>query len=336
MVDVVDPVDESIVDETPEAPVVELTPEEQETQDALLQVNGDIEGEVKPNRPLDEGVQDEEIPETELESEEDPGETPTEGEPSAEVTTAPQEEIAPEKDETGVYAPVTTDPGDFKPGDYSFTIQTTDGKVHKISTPEDAESFAAQLDNSPDMIAASQFLALGRKTSMMEQGLATDKRAYDAIKEQHDLQTSQQATREQYLTQWQGEVKYLRDKGDLPPITDELNKADWTDPKVATEPGVKETLALYKYMEEENNRRMAAGLPPDLSVVSANTSMRLEERLNLDKEEVESNKTRQRSRGSMVTGKSPHIPANASKGTLIGEPKGLEQLATEAYYAQQE
>jgi len=58
----------------------ELTQEQQQEQDALLAVNGDIKGELKPNRPLDDEVLPEEKEDGEPET---TGEGDTNGEPGA-------------------------------------------------------------------------------------------------------------------------------------------------------------------------------------------------------------------------------------------------------------
>src|ERR1039458_898029 len=325
---------------TPES-TPELTPEDQQVEDALLQVNGDVKGELRPNPTMDEPVVDEEEPETpvetpeEVEEPEKPEEV-IEPEEQEEAPVAP--ELTPEKDETGVYAPVTAqDPGQFKQGDYSFTIQTADGKTRRISTVEDAETLAGELDNNPELISASQFLMLGRKTASMEQGIAAEERTYQAQKEQFDQQTEQAQSREQYLTQWQGEVNYLRGKGELPALEASLNNADWTDPKVANEPGIKETVELLKWMQVENDRRMEAGLPADLSVVSAYNARQLELIRSEDRETTSREKTLTRSRGAMVGKKAPAAPSSgAARGTITGTPHSLDDLATEAYYAAQE
>ena len=58
--------DENPAPKADEAEVVEekeLTIEEQQVEDALLAVNGDIKGELKPNRPLDDEVDAEEVAE---------------------------------------------------------------------------------------------------------------------------------------------------------------------------------------------------------------------------------------------------------------------------------
>lgn len=324
-------VDPKEPDKTQEDPKEDLTREEQEVEDALLAVNGDIKGELKPNRPLEE-EQPAEEPGKPVENEEEKQENKDGEQGKKEDEVVP--DITPETDETGVYTPPTaTDPGEFKPKDYSFSIQTTDGKTHKISSPEDAESFATQLDEHPELITASQFLTLGRKTATMEQNLARDQESYDQAKVKFEEEQTQATNREQYLTQWQGEINYLRQKGELPAITNELNNADWTDPKVAASPGVKEALAIFKWMEEENNNRMAVGLPPDLSVVSAFNTMQLEAIRNEEKDTLSREKEATRKRGAMVGGKAPYTPSNTPKGTLVGPARGLDDLATEAYYA---
>jgi len=118
------------------------------------------------------------------------------------------------------------------------------------------------IDKNPESISAYQFGLLNRRSAVMEQSIASDRRNYDADKVKFDEQQEQTATREQYLTQWQGEINYLRQKGELPAITNELNNADWTDPKVAAESGVKEALAVFKWMEDENKQADGGWVAP--------------------------------------------------------------------------
>lgn len=316
------------VDEKVEAPS-EVSSEE---QDAVEMYTGGGKGEVKPNPSFDEEIVPEEESEQDVEIEEEPE---VEEEIEEEVAAEESVQFETEEDKTGVYEPITANnPGDFQPGDYSFVVQTADGRSRRINSLEDAESLAKELDNNPELITASQFLSLGRKTALMEQGIANDRRVYEQQKEEYDFQASQAATREQYLTQWQGEINYLRQKGELPSIAPELNNADWTNPSVASQSGVKEAIELLKWMETENSKRIAAGLPPDLSIVSAHNSRQLENIRNADKEETTKQKDISRARGAMVGKRAPYSPGNESKkNAIIGTARGLEDLVTESYYA---
>lgn len=321
--------------EAPKEP--DLTPDQQEEQDALLMVNGNVKGEVKANRPLDEEITEETSePET-------PSETPAEDETEAEEPTPSEtEEETPkapeptaEPDEAGVYQPPSAvDPGDFKPGDYSFSIQTTDGKTHRISAPEDADALAASFDINPELISASQFMNLSRKTALMEQGIANDRKSYDQMKEQYDAQAAQQETVQQtYLTINNG-FNYLQQKGILEPVPPELDKADIKWQEHTDNAAIKARLDILQYISEENARREAAGLPYSFDPIAAQTAMELEALRTQDRENNSREKTATRTRGAMVGKKAPYVPTSEQPGVLVGPARGLDDLATEAYYNQ--
>lgn len=323
-------VDPQEATEQPEENKEELSREDQQVEDALLAVNGDIKGELKPNRPLDEDISEEPAaPDESTVIDEEPEATE---QPEEEVEAAP--DITPEADDAGVYAPITAvDPGEFKAGDYSFTVQTTDGKSHKISTPEEADEFATQLDEHPELISASQFMSLGRKTATMEQSIARDQQAYETQKAEFTRQQENTQVKDKTIEQWNGEMNYLTANDKLPAVPSAIDvPGGWE--KNPNDPGVKARLEVFKYMEEENNKRMAVGLSPDLSFLSAYNAMQLENLRNQEQSAADEEKTLTRSRGARVGGRAPYTPSNPSKGTIVGAPQGLDDLATAAYYAE--
>lgn len=223
------------------------------------------------------------------------------------------------------------DPGDFKPGDYSFEVKTSDGKTVKISTPEEAEAFAAKLDDDPSIVSASQFLALGRKTAAMEQRLEQDRKVWEDDKKKFDAQQEQGKAREKTTEQWGKEINYLRGTGKLPTITPEQSTADWSDPEVAKQSGIKEVMDVFKWMETENGRRVQAGLAPMQSFLDAYRGHQEETREQQVKEEADKATKVRQTKGGMVTGNAPHIPSNTPKNSIVGEGGTLNDLMADFY-----
>lgn len=255
---------------------------------------------------------------------------PDDAEPTEEPDdTKPTIELKTEIDEEGVYEAISEDPGNFKPGDYSFEIKTADGKTHKLSTPEDVDAFAATLDDNPESITASQFALFNRKAVVMEQGIASDKKVYETDKGEFDKQTALTETRETQLKQWNNEINYLSTEGKLPEISVANNKADWSDPEVAKDPAVAARLDLLEWMSTENEKRMLAGLEPMTSMVDAFNNRRLEQIDSQDEEDKKSDTADRRRRGGKVGGNAPYSPEAAPKNSIVGKGGSLGDLVTE-------
>jgi hypothetical protein len=325
-------------------------------QDALGAFVGDVKGAVTDNENVPEvevkegseekegedkkdvetedetEVDEKEKPEAEkTESDKDETEVPAK-ETEDKSTEVKLPEVAPEKDEAGVYKePTIEDPGDFKPGDYSFSITTTDGKTHNFATPADLDAFATTLDDNPELISASQFSLFNRKSALMEQGIASDKKEFDANKEKFDAEQNLQTTRNNMITQWNKEINYLAKSGDIPEISDENNKADWADPEVAKDPAVVARLALFKWMETENNKRMDAGLEPMKSILDAHNAMQLESMRGQEKKVADKAKEVRRAKGAMVAGPTSHISEEQPKDSIVGTGGSLDDLVAEYY-----
>lgn len=241
----------------------------------------------------------------------------------------PTPELEPEKDQAGVYEDnKLEDPGDFKPADYSFEVKTTDGKTHKISTPEDADAFAEKLDGDSELITASQFSTFNRKAALMEQGIAFDKREYETQKTEFDNKAALEETRNNTVVQINNGFNYLESKGELDKLAPEMQVAGAWE-KNPDAPGVKERLAVLKYMDQENERRIANGLDPSFDIVSAHNAMQLEQMRQGNKDESKAKVQERRQKGAKVGGSASWTPENKPKNSIIGTGGTLSDLVTE-------
>lgn len=312
------PVEETTKD-SPTEEVVETNPETALAEEALLEFAGDVKGSVEDNPTLHPEVEEETETLEEVE-------TPVVEEPVTEPAPEPkvEEPVIPKPE-------VKSDPGDFEPSDYSFEVKTTDGKTVKITAPEDATALAERLDDNPELLAASEYTKFNINTTKMTLGIERERQTYDANKGAYETEKAAIEARNTQLNQWASELDYLRNKGDLPAITDELNKANWQDPKVFDQAPVKEALAIFKWMEGENIERRRAGIPEVTSAVDAFRLMLNEnERKEAIEEKSKDKETRQR-KGAMVGKNAPYIPSNAPKNTIIGSGGSLSQLGSDLY-----
>lgn len=313
---------------TNEQPKEEVTEVSDAEQDALNSIS-DVKGDVTPNDVAEPEPEVAPEPEEEVEEAEEP-ETP---EPGPAEAVAPPEPVPAAA--TPPVEPLTAiDPGDFKPGDYSFEVTTTDGKTRKIATPEDADKFAQELDDNPELISASQFVSFNRGVTKMDVGVEGDQKAWQEMKEGYETQEKAEELRQKTVAQWDKEINYLRERGDLPKGSADLNNANWSDPKVAADPSVKAVKELFDWMEAENNRRMGVGLEPVQSVVDAFNSKQLEDMRQQDKDRGNKEVSRRRSMGARVSGGSPYVPTNTPKGSIVGTGGTLDDLLTDYQYSQ--
>ncbi len=290
-------------------------PKEEIDEDAIAAITEGVTGAVTDN----DDISQEEVAEPEPEAPEPEPESEPEPKPAAEP-----DESVPEP------APVAADPGDFQPGDYSFEVETTDGKTVKISTPEDAESFASRLDNEEGLINASQFLNFNRKTAAMDIGIAADKKAYDAAQVVYKEAAAEEQVRTDSLAQWGRELEYLRGQDELPPLKPELNSADWTDAEVAKDPGVAATVELLSWMDSENNRRIDAGLSPITSVLDAHAAMQLQAIKSAAKASDDKDRSTRQRKGAMVgSGAATEEPLVRQGRDITGSGGTLDDLVGE-------
>lgn len=215
------------------------------------------------------------------------------------------------------------DPGEFTPQDYSFNI-TIKGKPVKVATPEQAEELA---DDAENFDTPAQLLAFIRATQKMETGLETDKAAWERSKNAFTEQQQAEQQRQEQVNTISAEFNYLTQRGDLPPIAAEYQNANWTDPLVVAQPGVREQLALLKYMSAENDRRDKAGLKSKVSAIDAFNGWKIEE-AKVKAEADKKNAGQQRRQASArVAGSSAAPVSNRPKGISVGRVGNLNDLS---------
>ena len=217
----------------------------------------------------------------------------------------------------------TTDPGEYKEADYSFDI-TLDGKTTTIKTPDQATEFA---DTHAEEFTARNLLDFTRKANKMESNLEKDKQNWESQKEKFDSETTQEQERIDTIQNLANEIQYMITKGLLPDIADEYKTADWTDPEVAKQPGVKEQIELVNYMTKENNARAKMGVKPFNSMTEAYNSMMLEQgRGEKDASKKKSDEARKKVASTVSRPSATSEGARKSpKGIAVGNPNVLKR-----------
>lgn len=212
-------------------------------------------------------------------------------------------------------APLITvnDPGDFTPGDYSFEVTLKDGKSVKVSTPEEADKIADDPDNFETPKQLSDFL---KKSLTMSNKLDRDREKYDNDKKTYEEQAAADKQRQETVDSLSSEFNYLVSKGLMPAIDPKYMEADWTDPEIAKQPGVKEQIALLNYMVKENEVRIKAGVKPLVSGVDAYNAWKLENAGKEAQDEAKAAGEARKAASARVAGSSP-----AQQGSFV--PKGI-------------
>lgn len=236
-------------------------------------------------------------------------------EPVVDVPTAPLVPTAP--------VTTVTDPGEFKPQDYSFDV-TIDGKTTKVATVEEADAIAANPDNFETPAQLMDFI---RKSNKMENGIEKDKAAWDQAKQSFDQQQQAETDRREQIDTIAAEINYLQQRGDLPPVNETYTNADWKDPLVAKQPGVREQLALLTYMGEENDRRAKAGLKSRISVLDAFNGWQIEQAKNKAATDKKTAGEQRKNAGSKVAGQQAAPVTTRPTGIKVGRVGNLNDLS---------
>lgn len=249
-----------------------------------------------------------------------------------EQSTKTTEENQTELPEAAPLTSVVTaeDPGDYQPQDYSFEVTIYTGeegkekpKTVKIKTVEDAETL---LEQDPNFGSAKNLLDFNRKVTRMETNSERDQQEWQKQKDLYDKQVGTDEQRQQNITNIANEINYLVAKGKLPKAEDKYLNADWSDPEVAKQPGVKEALALLSYMSKENGIRTKANLAPLTSALDAYNAWIVDE---TEQKNVKDKKTAGEQRKEMsakVSGGSPAPVSNAPKGISVGHGGSLRDM----------
>ncbi len=243
-----------------------------------------------------------------------------------------EEEPVVEEIEQEELPPLVTleDPGDYTPTDYSFEVSILVGeegkereKKVKITSVADAEKL---LEDDPNFGSAKNLLDFNRKVTKMETNGELERKDYDKRKAEYDKQVSEQQSRQDYIEGVAKEINYLVGKGKLPKVSAKYANADWSDPEIAKQPGVKEQNALLNYMVKENAARQKAGIAPFAGAVDAYNAMLVDTQVVKNTEAKKQAGEQRRAAGSRVAGGTPNPVTLAPKGISVGRGGSLRDL----------
>lgn len=230
--------------------------------------------------------------------------------------------------------PQAPDPGNFTPGDYSFEVVAYDaeGKSPKTHRIKSVEQWDELLDKDPNLGTAAALLKAQRAASKMETGLERDQREYDAKKAAYDGEKAQIAARQEATDTMVAEIGYLQSKGDLPEVAKKYVDADWSDPEIAKQPGVKEQLALLNYMKKENKARVAAKLKPMTSILDAFNAYQIDQARRGNVQRKQTAGVQRKAAGARVAATTP-APASggAPAGISVGRGGSLRDLGRQGF-----
>lgn len=224
--------------------------------------------------------------------------------------------------------PIVTvdDPGEYKPGDYSFEVTLKGGKTIKVDTPQEAEKLADDPDNFE---TPKQLMDFINKQNKMNTKLDKDKSDYDRQKAEFDSQSDTEASRQTNIQNFTAEFQYLIGKGLMPDIPKEYTDADWQDPEIAKQPGVKEQIDLLNYMVKENEMRIKAKVKPLTSIVDAYNAWQLDTgRQNEEKEKKRAGEARKSASSRVASGSPAQQGSYIPKGIAVGNPNILKRGAS--------
>lgn len=226
-------------------------------------------------------------------------------------------------------ANLLTDPGDYTPADYSFDVQVYDedgknGKTVKIKTVDQWDEL---LDSNANLGTGAAVGRALRQAGKMEANLERDEANWETAKAAYEAQVESTNNQSQSITNMSNEIAYLAGKGELPPVSAELENADWSDPNVAKQPGVKERLELLTYMRNENNARTKAGLAPMTSVLDAFNAFQLDQNRKQAVTDRRAAGEARKTAGAKVAGSAPNPAVLAPKGVAVGDPNAWERAS---------
>ncbi len=218
--------------------------------------------------------------------------------------------------------PVVTveDPGEYTPIDASFEVTLKDGKKVNVSTPEEAEKLADDPDNFE---TPKQLMDFINKQNKMVRELEKD---YEKWEKQHETFTQQLETeteRRETVNNFVSEMNYLVSKNLMPKVDGKYADADWSDPEIAKQPGVKEQIALLNYMTKENETRKKSGVKPITSLVDAYNAWQMDDKhvKELEKQKEAEQKEKDDAKARKAAGARVAGTSQAQQGSYI--PKGI-------------
>lgn len=259
-------------------------------------------------------------------------ESPADDKPDEET---PPADDAPPKDDTPPAEPATPatpepeqpkavdDPGEFKPGDYSFDVELADGSKIHVEKPEDID----KLPQDADFGTPANLLKVQGAYTRMINGLENDRRAHDESQKAYQTQQEAAAEQQKFIDTAERELAYLETQGLIPAIPVVHQAAtDWTAEGVKDQPGIKERLAIVAYMGKENAARDAAGLPRMTSMLEAHNAMQLSQMRAERQEAAKKAAETRKARGAMVGGSAPGHQSNVPEGMMVGSGGSLNDI----------
>lgn len=241
-----------------------------------------------------------------------------------------EEEAEAPVEEYEDYTPTPTveDPGTYTPKDYSFevTVYDEEGKNGKSVKVKSIEEWEELLDKDSNFGTSSALLKAQRLATKMESNLDRDESEWKKKKDAFDEQSESAQAQQDRINNIAAEINYLVGKGKLPAVDKKYANADWSDPEVAKQPGVKEQVSLLNYMRKENDARVKAGLRPIDSVLDAYNAMQLEQRDKRAQDVKKKAGVARKEAGARVAGSSPAPVSSAPKGIAVGRGGSLRDL----------
>lgn len=253
----------------------------------------------------------------------EPG-APGEGEQTPEEPETPQPQPEePERPEAPAPepAPQLEDPGEFQPKDYSFDVTLADGTTLKVTKPEDVEN----LPDDATFAKPKDFLEFQTNYMKMVNGLEADKREWEEKSTKFTEAKEAADQLNQSVEVMVNEMAYLETKGKLPEVDPKYENADWTDPEVAQQPGVKERLELINYRAQENKERKKLDLSP-MSMIEAYTQMQNEAFEKRQEDTKQKQVDQRKQKGAMVGGASAPTYDNMPDDMIVGSGGSIRDI----------
>lgn len=241
-----------------------------------------------------------------------------------------QEEEVVEEDEPEPPKAQIPDPGEFSPSDNSFEVTVFDdeGKKPRTLKIKSIEEWDELLEQDPNFGSAAKLLKAERMADGMTRKAESEKKDWDVKKQAYDAEQSEIQQRTEATNTMVAEINYLIGKNQLPAVDKKYENADWSDPEVAKQPGVKEQLALLSYMKKENRVRSKAGLKPLTSLIDAHNAFRLEKGNEVAQDNKRVLGQARKDAGARVAGATSSPNVKAPSNIMVGQGGNLRDLGT--------
>jgi hypothetical protein len=237
------------------------------------------------------------------------------------VTPPPAAEDEPEVE----YVP---DPGEYTPADYSFEVTTydEDGKHPKTHKVDSVESWDKLMETDPNFGSSAALMKATRLASKMESNLDSDYKAWAAKKAEFDKVTQEDSAQSAQLNTWEKELNYLVERGDLPKIAKKYQGANWSDPEVAKQEGVKQQVELLNFMKKENALRTKAGLQPMTSMLDVFNAYSIRKPKTEDEAPKRTPAKERQAASAKIAPGNAVAAASAPKGIMVGRGGSLDDI----------